>query len=53
MSDKKDETTVENLIPPADSLIKPGTEASVELDEDALADVSGGIKSKLEDYKGP
>jgi hypothetical protein len=46
MSGKKDEKTVENPIPPADSLIKPGTGIGVELNEDTLDNVAGGINKK-------
>jgi hypothetical protein len=47
MSDKKTETDgkAENLVPPADSLIKTSKEASVELDDDDLAKVTGGVQS--------
>ncbi len=45
MSDDKAETTetAETAIPPADSLIKPGKDASVELTEDELGKVTGGV----------
>jgi hypothetical protein len=45
MSDEKAETAkaTETPVAPADSLIKPGKDASVELTEDELAKVAGGI----------
>ncbi len=45
MSDKSSDKTetVETAVQPADSLIKPGKGASVELTEDELAEVSGGV----------
>jgi bacteriocin-like protein len=50
MSDKKPETTetVETPVAPADSLIKPGKDAAVELTENELNQIAGGGKA---DYK--
>jgi hypothetical protein len=44
MSDKKDDKTVENPIAPAGSLINPGKDATVELTEEELGEVAGGLK---------
>ncbi len=44
MSDNKsDKTEKVETVQPADSLIKPGKDASVELTEDELGKVTGGV----------
>jgi bacteriocin-like protein len=45
MSDKSSDKTekVETAVQPADSPMKPGKDASVELTEDELAKVAGGV----------
>ncbi len=47
MADEKSEKTgnAEEQAPPADTLIKTGKDAKVELSEDDLAKVTGGVKT--------